>query len=159
MSEGNKWLINLHNHSTRAESTGFLKCTYQFLPLHKGAVITRKEWGSATPLPTDSRGWQYIWLRVRTKQEDPTELLFILLWPSLFFSLNRVLRWEMYLQKRRKSKIYHQGKSSFLSEANDLSVAEFGSKKEANQYEFSDYLANYYNSNTQASNSISLEEL
>ena len=53
-----------------------------FLPLHKGAVITRKEWGSVTPLPTDSRGWQYIWLTVRTKQEDPTELLFILLRPS-----------------------------------------------------------------------------
>lgn len=50
------------------------KCSYQFLPLHKGAVRTRKEQGSATPLPTDSRGWQYIWLTVRTKQEDPTEL-------------------------------------------------------------------------------------
>lgn len=58
-------------------------CSYQFLPLHKGAVITRKEQGSATPLPTDSRGWQYAWFTVRTKQEDPTELLFILFCPLL----------------------------------------------------------------------------
>lgn len=96
-------------------------CSYQFLPLHKGAVITRKEQGSATPLPTDSRGWQCIWLTVRTKQEDPTELLFILFWPSSLFSLNRASSEKAkYLQKRLKFKI-NQGKSNFVFEGNDRS--------------------------------------
>lgn len=103
-------------------------CSYQFLPLHKGAVITRKEQGSATPLPTDSRGWQCIWLTVRTKQEDPTELLFILFWPSSLFSLNRASSEKAkYLQKRLKFKI-NQGKSNFVFEGNDPSMNESGTR-------------------------------
>lgn len=123
------WLINPQTHYLE-QPEWFPECSYQFLPLHKGAVITRKEWGSATPLPTDSRGWQYIWLTVRTKQEDPTELFFLLLWPSPFcLSPTTASRWGAHLEERLTYTADHQGPSSFVSETNDLSVVESGSRR------------------------------
>lgn len=87
-------------------------------------MITRKEQGSATPLPTDSRGWQYVWFTVRTKQEDPTELLFILFCPLLSLASTEPQgKVNIY-----RSKLIKENPISFFFEGNDPSVNESGTR-------------------------------
>lgn len=150
------WLLNCHSCSLQNSlRLGSQKCNYQFLPLHKGAVITRREWG---PCNTSSYRQQGVAVHMAysgNKTGRPGRAA--LYSPSALPLPQRRLKVsEAGTDKHYEPQIVTRGNPASSVQPSETPMTESNwVQGEANQYRFLDWLANYYNKNIQKSKSNS----